>query len=419
MARFPYSSTAWCGLFLSCVWLQGSVAAAAGTDAVRLVDGGVLRGQIVRREANGGLLLAVRRAWLAEAVPRRAEAATAAEQRQSGMALEQLASRIDTLLNEPAGRFNEGLLAFLRREQARVADLRKAAEPDRPQFLWVAVPAAEVRAVVAADPDWRQLVQWGWHEDLANVETLPRPQLTRLLTARGIIATDRPPSLTDRLSPLPQDDAEWQARLALLEDAFGPAVRFQGTGDIVVRTDGEVTIDAILPVITQIVGGNLGSLFAPPDEDRHQDGPTEQWVAAARQQAATERRFRATRVQSSLEQGTVAVESVFEVRLPDRGWTVIWRDRLQLDATIPRAVAEEQIAADPRVGRALEAIKALGVFSDAALTKAIRFGAATLEAKQASDRRFDAFNSTFTARLDSPPLVVKEPSEVATRVSAE
>lgn len=99
------------------------------------------------------------------------------------------------------------------------------------------------------------------------------------------------------------------------------------------------------------------------------------------------------------------VESVFEVHLESDGWITLWRDRVQLDATAQREVYAERIAADPRVGPALEAIKALGVFGDAAIAQALRHGAATLEAKEMSDRRFAAFNSTYTVKLDGPPLV--------------
>lgn len=405
MIRLPQLTPAFCGLLIACGWLLGNTVTAAGTDVVRLVGGDVLRGQVVRREADGGLLLAVRRAWLQENAPRRSKAAAVAEKRQSREAIEQLAKRIDAMLAEPAGRYDEGLTAFLRRERRRVAELRAAAVPGQPQFVWAALAATEVREVVPAEADWRRLVQWGWHEDLPDVETLSQPRLAALLEARGIVTTDDPPRLADRLPPLPQDDREWQARIALLEDAYGPPVTFQGTGDIVVRTDGDLKIESILPVITQLIGGDLGELFTSPDEDRRQQDTADRWLAAARQQATTEGRFRATRVDVSPDRDVVVVESVFEVQLETDGWVTLWQDRVQLDTSAPREVSVDRIAADPRVGQALEAIKSLGVFGDAALAQALRHGAATLEAKEMSDRHFDAFNSTYTVRLDGPPLV--------------
>ncbi len=395
----------WYGLFLVFAWQPRTVAFGAGTDVVRLANGDVLRGQIVRQDADGELLIAIRRAWLSEAFPQRADATAANENLLSRLALKQLVDRINTMLAEPAGRYDEGLVAFLRREQARAGELLQAAEPAHHQFMWVMAPAAEVRHVTRAEADHRQLVQWGWHEDLADAETLPRAKLTRLLKDRGVVATDRPPSLTDRLPPLPQDQAEWQARIALLEAAYGPPVTFQGTNDFVVRTDGEVRLESVLAIMKQMIGGELQSLFSLPQEDGHANSPTDRWLADARQQAADERWLRATRVHSLPDKELVDVESVFEVPLPDHGWVTVWRHQLQVDATTPRPAYEEQITADQQVGRALEALKSLGVFSNANLTKAIRFGAATVEAQQDIDRRFDAFNSTYTQRLDGPPLV--------------
>lgn len=404
MPRLTLPAQALCGLLLLGGWLPGHAVNAAGTDLARLVGGDVLRGQVVHREADGGLLLAVRRAWLEENHPRRAKAAVAAETRHSREATEQLVGRIDAMLDEPAGRYEEGLTAFLRRERRRVAGLLAAA-PDRPQFVWVELPAAEIREVAGAEADWRRLVQWGWHEDLPDVETLPRAKLAARLEALDIVATDPPPRLADRLPPLPQDDREWQARIALLEDAYGPPVSFQGTGEIVVRTDSELTIESILPVIEQLIGGDLGGLLGAPSGDQHRQAPADHWLASARQQAAAEGRFRATRVDASPTRDVVVVESVFEVHLESDGWITLWRDRVQLDATAPREVSAERIAADPRVGPALEAIKALGVFGDVAIAQALRHGAATLEAKEMIDHRFAAFNSTYTVKLDGPPLV--------------
>lgn len=385
------------------------VAAAAGTDVVKLADGTVVRGQIIRRQEDGGLLMAVRRSWLEKTEPALARDVAAGEQQRTREALGQLAGRIEAMLAEPAGRFDEGLLAFLRREQARVSGLLEAAERPQPQFLWLPLAAGEVRDVEVADPAWRWLVQWGWHEDLPDVETLSQPRLRKALEDRSMDLTQQPPNLADRLPPLPQDDDQWRARMALVDDAYGSPVTFQGTGDIVLRADGEVTIEALLPVITKMLsGGDLGGLGGLLDAlgGRGRQGSAEDaWLASARRQAASEGRFRATRVQTLPEQGVVDVESAFEVRLADGSWATLWRDRERVDATRAREGLEERIAADPRVGKALDAVKAFGVIDEEALVTAIRYGAATMEAKEASDRRFAAFRSDHTLRLDGPPLV--------------
>ncbi len=48
---------------------------------------------------------------------------------------------------------------------------------------------------------------------------------------------------------------------------------------------------------------------------------------------------------------------------------------------------------------------------DEAMTEAIRFGAATMEAQELIDRQFAAFRSDHTLQLDGPPLmVIRQPA---------
>ena len=410
--RVPGVMGWWCrAVVVAAVLCVPGLAAAAGTDVVRLADGDVIRGQVVRQSPDGTVLVAARRAWLEQAHPRLARQTAAEEAGQTRAAVEQLAGRIDAMLAAPPGRFDESLVALLRREQARVTAMLEADSPTVPQFIWLALPGNRVRGVERAEPAWRQTVQWAWHENLDGAETTSQRDLARALEERGVDPTAPPPSLVDRLPPSPQSDDQWQARVALLEDAYGKSVTFQGTGDIVVRSDREVTIEALLPVVTQMLSGDVGGLLdllggggggrPAVAEDR--------WLASARRQAGSDGHFRATRVQTKPEQGVVDVESAFEVRLADGTWATVWRDRQQVDATQPRAGLEERIAGDPRVGQALQAIKAFGAIDEAALTEAIRFGAATMEAQEMIDMRFAAFRSDHTLRLDSPPpLVVRQ-----------
>ena len=404
--------SAWCGAVVVCVAVTVSgVGQAAGTDLVRVAGGAVVRGSVVRRQDDGGLLVAVRRAWLVEAEPELGREAEQIETRETTRALEQLAERIDSMLAAPAGRYDDSLLAFLRREQARVAGLLQAGGLPQPAFVLLKLAGNRVRGLEPADPAWRMLVQWGWHEGIENVETMPQRKLADTLADRGVDITVPPPSLADQLPPLPQDDSQWRARVALLEDAFGASVSFQGTGDIVVRSDQEVTIDALLPVVTDMLKGDVGGLldlFGGGGGGRPRQAAADRWLTSARSQAGSEGRFRATRVQTKPEQGVVEVESAFEVQLADGSWGTVWRARQQIDATQPRPGLEERIAGDPRVGQAINAIKVLGVVDEEAMTQAIRFGAATMEAQEAIDRQFAAFRSDHTLRLDGPPLVVQQ-----------
>ncbi len=384
---------------------RSTAAIKAGTDVVRLHDGRVVRGQIIRRKPDGGLLMVVRRQWLHQTEPGLAEEAIASEQHRSREALEQLAARIEAMLGASSDRYGDVLLVFLRMEQARIADLLDAPALPQPQFLWLPLPAGTIRDVVVADPVWRGLVQWGWHEDLPDVESLSQQNLTRALKEKLIDFREPAPTLGERLPPLPQGEDEWVARMAIIEDAYGDPVAFQGSGDLVVRDDGEAAFETLLPVITKMFSGGVGALLQADDRAGQQQAAGQVWRASARHQAQGEGRFRATRVQTLPEQGLVTVESVFEAQLTDGRWVTLWSDHEQVDATQVRADLEERIAADQRVGKALNLVRSLGIIDERVVSTAIRAGAATMEAKETSDRRLAAFRTEYTMRLDGPPLL--------------
>ena len=262
-------------------------------------------------------------------------------------------------------------------------------------------------------------------ERLADVEGRSAADLAKELKGRGIDPTAPPPALGDRLPPLPQDDREWAMRMALVEDALGDPVSFQGMGDTVVKA-GEAGegLAGILPQLLQFIGpqgggidglGEMlrglgaGGLPGVPNLPRGQQdngaGPAgERWLAAARQQAADAGRFRATRVKLDGGAGRAEVETVFQARLPDGSWQTVWRDVEAADANTADEAAVERITADERISGLLQTIRGLGVVDEAAIMQSIRVGAATMKAQGTIDARFSDFRSRHIRRLDSPPL---------------
>ncbi len=386
-------------------------AIASGTDRVRLTDGTVLWGQVVDRRETDGLLMAVQRNWLEAREPALAQEAIDTAAEQTATAWRQLSDRLDALLASPLAQQNDPLRVFLQREQTRIQQLLAVDSPPPFQFLWLRIPERSVRAVTPADPAWRRLVQWGWQEHLDDVETLPQNRLATALTKAGIDATQQPPSLVDRLPPLPQSDDQWQARLALLQHTYGAPVSFQGTGDVLVRLDEAAPEATLLPMITQLLQAEISNLLEPAGQPGGHPAtpaapPEDRWVQSARAQAIDDGHFRATRVTTNLTQHTVVVESRFEVLTTTNRWATLWRDRITGDAQNARPDAEARITADPRVKQALAGLRLLGLTDDHAITTAIRFGAATMEAQDQSNQQFIQFCNDYTRQLDSPPLVI-------------
>ena len=426
------------------------------TDMIAVAGGGEIRGAVVKRFPDGTLDVAVQRDWLETNAPEAAGVLVAEERRQTRAVMVALAKRLaDTIAALPESRTRT--LGLMRREADRVdawlaaADQASqrdeagngtdaAAGDDRPvrppaarrgetQFALLRIAPKRVTKVRASGQAAQRIARWAWSERLADVEQRSAADLTKELTARGIDPASPPPGLGDRLPPLPQDDREWAARMALVEDALGDPVAFQGFGDTVVKTgDVDGGLAGILPQLGQLLGGGDGGLGGlgldqilgglkdgglprvPPTSPGAPPGanpsapPTEKWLASARAQAADAGRYRATRVKVDAASGRAEVESVFEVRMPGGAWETIWREVQGADAASANEAAVERITADERISGLLQTIRGIGIIDEASIMQAIRVGAATLSAQGAIDTAFNDFRSRHIQRLDGPPL---------------
>ena len=435
---------------------KGEKAAPQGvTDAITVAGGGEIRGAVIKKLPDGSLDVAVQREWLDAHAPEAAAALVAEERRQTRSVMESLATRLaKAIADMPESRSR--VLALLRREADRVdawiaaddarkdreeADAARAAaggddgsdvprparrpgaRRDESQFALLRIAPKRVVRVRSSGQAAQRIARWAWSERLADVEGRSAAELTKELKARGIDPTAPPPPLGDRLPPLPQDDREWASRMALVEDALGDSVAFQGIGDTVVKS-GQVGegLAGILPQLMQWLGpaggGGLGEILRglgdgglpgvpnlprPPPGDGA--GPAgERWLDAAREQAAEAGRFRATRVKLDPAAGRAEVETVFQARMPDGSWETVWRDVEAADANTADEAAVERITADERIGGILQTIRGLGVVDEGAIMQAIRVGAATMKAQGTIDARFTDFRSRHIRRLDLPPL---------------
>lgn len=374
------------------------------TDVVVLAGAAELRGAILEKTAGGDLRMAVRRSWLA-AHPHPASADLIAEDRRLvAEARADVRRRIDRRLaakGDPAA-----VTDLLRRELER---LDRTADDDS-EFALLEIPRRLVRRVRPAAPEHGRLARWGWHDELDDVESLSPAQLRAALVEAGVTPDAEPPSLADRLSARPQDDREWAARMALVEDALGDPVRFQGVGNAVIAVGGAGAGMAELgQIVPQLLGGNgagglLGDLLGGLEPAA---AGGDRWREAARARA-TAGRYRATRVRPDPATGTATVESIFEARLPDGGWVTAWHDvRTAAPDDAPPGAAD-RILSDPRVGPMIEAIRGLGVGDPALIDRAVAAGAATMAAQQACDAAFAALRSAVVRRLDVPMLVLPE-----------
>ena len=425
------------------------------TDLISVAGAGEIRGAVVKRFPDGSLDVAVQRDWLETSAPEAAEVLGAQERRQTKTVMEALAKRLAATI-APLPESRTRTLGLLRREADRVDDWLAAAEQasdrdaaarsaddegaDRPirpraarrgdsQFTLLRIAPKLVKKVRPSGQDAQRIARWAWSERLEDVEGRSAADLTKELQGRGIDPLSPPPGLGDRLPPLPQDDREWAARMALVEDALGDVVAFQGFGDTVVKAgEAEGGLAGLLPQLGQLLGGGNGALGglgldeilgglqggglpgvpaippATPGGANPAGKQPERWLLSARAQAADAGHYRATRVNVDAANGRAEVESVFEVRMPDGSWETIWREVRAADAARANEAVVERITADERINGLLQTIRGIGLVNEASIMQAIRVGAATSTAQGEIDTAFNDFRSRHVQRLDGPPL---------------
>jgi hypothetical protein len=378
-------------------------------DLVTLKSGKTLRGAIVRANPDGSLVMAVSRDWLHKANPellarhKRTEAAT------RKTALEQLRDRIKRATMGVAD--DSRLGAFFRSEAKRVERLLGDPNPpDEPRFVWLDLTKKEITRIKPTSPDNRRIAGWSWAEGLANVETRDAQDLAHDLQGRGIHPDHPLPDLSDQFPIRTQDDREWSARLALDVYALHKPLDFQGTGDQLIPVDRAAKAPDAAPLISKLLGTQVNALFKDllggGREPTANSVASDDWLKTARSEAERRRlrAFRATRVDLNLSGEQALVHSVFAVRLDNGDWQIIWSGRESQDAARRRPEVEATITDDPQVKSALSSLKSLGVGADDQIHRAIRFGAATMEAQKAVDRAFFAFEEPLLRHLDGPPL---------------
>ncbi len=385
-----------------------------GVDVVSLKSGKSVRGAILKSDANGSVTMAVPREWLQKANPELLTQLSAEQVAAQRMAWEQLRDRLTKLLATPSE--SQRSVFFLKQELERVETLLARAEPpEPPQFVWFEAKREAIAKVTPSAPDRQRVAIWAWSERLKDVETRDVADLTRELKQQGVDPTTPAPDLSDQLAARPQDEHEWAARMAVVEYAFGTPLDFQGTGDLLVKSNGSRDLKEMAPVIAKVLRGQVDSFLKDLTGDgrpaKSKAASNNDWLKSAMREAeaANATAFRATRVDLNVEGRQTAVQSVFVARInagpqAQSHWETVWSHRETADATKPRTETEARIANDPQVKQALDAVKKLGLGAEDQVQQAIRFGAATMAAQQTADSRFFEFRDRHLKHLDGPPL---------------
>jgi hypothetical protein len=410
LTRFRRSAVAGLLLLTFVAEAQGQKAVPTSqlaVDVVTLKSGKSIRGAVVKADA-GVISVAVSRGWLEHSAPDLYQKTVGNEVQLQRQIAEQLRDRLKKQLETTAR--DQRLTFFLKQELERVESQLAREDPVEPsQFLWLDLEQGSVAKVVRAAPDRQRVAIWAWNESFPNVETRDVHELERDLKQRKIDPTVAPPDLSNRLAPQLQDEREWAARMAIVGYAIGEPLDFQGTGNVLLRTDTDQRGIDLAPILSKVMQTQADSLLKDLVGDTGATKPAmkdNDWLKNASTEAnrAGALGFRATRVDVKVDQHQAAVQTAFAARMPNGSWETVWSVNETQDSTKPRADVEAKIAEDPQVKQVLQTVKSFGLGADEQIRQAIRFGAATMAAQQAADGKFFEFRDRYLKRLDGPPL---------------
>lgn len=404
------------------MWAVGALVAAAdrpnppvqqrAVDMAALVGGQRIFGMLASPPGDDKVVFLVQRQWLQTHQRELYHAATAGEDERRKQAWKELQQRLlawRERRTEP--RVFVGFLdRSLREVEAQLASPNKPVEPS--QLLLLELPKAKVRNSYLQPPEVRRLLGLAWQERLENAEDLAVDEISAQLKARGVDVQRAQPDLSDGFDIQPQTDRQWAAKVAVVEFEILGVPHYEGTGGVLVRAGDDQhrpkVGDLVGSLLQDQLGGALGDLLggaggvAP--KDRHREAIDKALASAA---ADGFRGVRVTYLDQDLANRRVTVDDRFFARMPDDSWQGIWQQSATPDATDASKDDDERLAADPQVAEIMNAVKGLGLDANQDLFKpALRFGAITQQAMQATDREMAQFLLKNTRRLTGPPMVV-------------
>lgn len=357
----------------------------------RLDDGGGATGRMV-----------VGREWLEGKYPGRYRRVTKDEPRRIEAALVQLQERLRAWREKRAE--PPQLAGFIDRKLDWVADdLRKLAEtPEKltgTQLVAIEVARRDVKRFHTHADERRRLLGLAWEHRLENVEDKSAAALAAELRELKVDLETAVPDLVERIPAVAIDDRQWAAKVALLEFSIFGKPHFQGTGGFLAESDDDAAPPGIDRLLGGVAGGQLEGLLGGGGDDKDDDALDTATVAAEKSDRVG---VRVTQLTQDVVARRVTVRGRFLARMPDGSWETIWDHSETADASEPRPEMEEQIRNDPQVAKVLEGAAGLGLGGGEAVSLALQFAAATMEAQHGVDARFGGFLLRSTRRMDGP-----------------
>lgn len=372
-------------------------------DRVQTKDGTVMVGLVLGSNAEWGYV-ACRRSWLREHDPKydeRARQLRALEQH----AYEQMRGRLERLIaedREPACRF------VWEQELERATKWLQSETHEESELVLFEIPRGEIANVDRLAGTTASLAIWAWDQRLESPEGMAGEAIAAELKTLGVDASREVPDLGRRFQAMPQSEDEWLARCALVRYSRSQAIDFQGSGGAMFRIEKgkPVDVNQLLSKSLESQSQSLLKELLGEKPSRAASGGMRPWIqsSASQLQNPKEDYFRATQAETDLVGGETTVTSVFVVRNRLGDWTPIWRVEKSVARGQVTRDGLKEIESDPQIQSLMSLLKPLGIANDETLQMAMVMGAATKQAQEEANSKFETFRQRYQHRMDLPVL---------------
>ncbi len=366
-----------------------------------------LFGVVLEHAARKPALVAVQRGWLRKDQPeayktyRKQELDRARHQGQ--ILIERLKQWIEERKDE------EFLVKYLKEQLTKLRAEARAEKPREPtsQFMIVKIEAKQVRRVRRAGVERRKPLFLAYRERLKDIEIRSAENLTKELIDKGNLMPKEPVNLSDRIPSTGDNIAQWSARQAIIEQLYRTKpIKMAGTPRQIFQetTDGkpadvmEIAAKMMVPNADDIVG----RLTESARFGQARTG-ARQWKTQAINEAKAQQR-RAVFVKlvhPDLTLKEALVEAYLLARMPDGSWRTVWMSSHSVKPDL-RPEIEKQLREDEQIRGILDMVKGLG--NEEAVTKAVRFGAATKVANRQVEDEYVKWRDKFFDDLREPAI---------------
>jgi hypothetical protein len=316
------------------------------------------------------------------------------------IAYQQLRDRTQAMLQEP----NHDAYRFLLEQEFERATRWLSDESKIPsEFVVLSIPLVDIAKWELANSDNHSLALWAWRKQIDAPESIEPSKLREHLQEANIDWKRDTPDLGAAFQAIPQNGDEWRARIAIVRYSRDREIEFQGTPGMMVRI-GERNAQAdIGKLIGQSVQQQSQELLSELLDGRKPKRTN--WLEACQAMLAedSEDYFRASCLDQHIAGGDGTVVSVFVVRF-GKDWKTIWKSSVPIELqSIPDAT-QQQVENDPQIRSLLSLVESLGVGSKESVDRALKMGAATMQAQSQVNHHFEFFRQRFQHRLDLPVL---------------